>query len=131
MHPYLQEKPKNFEEFTLCLGRKISMLRRDRGLSQKDLARLAGISPSYLAKIECATGSQGLSLQVLYILAKTLDQDVSALLSFGAPDTSRVKAYKQKIQRTKALAARVPKDTPMPRPMVPPTVQRPMYPMGH
>lgn len=55
------------ERFSQFLRRK----RRERGLSQEDLADSAGISPNYLAKLETEKREPG--LKVLVRLADALD----------------------------------------------------------
>ena len=55
-----------------------------------------GISPSYLAKIEGAKGSLGTSVQVLYLIAKTLRVDVATLVCHDEVDYQRVRMYKIK-----------------------------------
>lgn len=56
------------------LGRTIAQLRRDRNLTQAELAELAGISPAYIAKIETGRTSSIVEhqLRVLRRLGATI-----------------------------------------------------------
>lgn len=56
------------------LGRTIAQLRRDRNLTQSELAELAGISPAYIAKIETGRTSSIVEhqLRVLRRLGATI-----------------------------------------------------------
>jgi predicted transcriptional regulator/DNA-binding XRE family transcriptional regulator len=62
---------------TSHLGAKIRALRRQRGLTQAQLAGRLGISASYLNLIE--HGRRGLSAPILIKAAETLDLDLKAL----------------------------------------------------
>ena len=95
-HLKAMESMPEYEEFCICLGRKIAWVRRCQGLSQKELSKLCGISPSYCAKIEGAKGSLGTSVQVLYLIAKTLRVDVATLVYHDEIDYQRVRMYKIK-----------------------------------
>jgi len=53
-------------------------LRQTRGLSQSDLARLAGVTPSAVSQAE--RGDRGLSLETLLRLAEALDMSLDDLL---------------------------------------------------
>lgn len=57
---------------TICLGRKIATLRRQKGYSQRVFADEIGISSSYLAKLECGKGVEGLSLEVFYRISQAI-----------------------------------------------------------
>ena len=60
------------------LGRTIAQLRRDRNLSQAELAQLAGSSPAYIAKIESGRTSSILEheLRVLRRLGATITIEI-------------------------------------------------------
>jgi XRE family transcriptional regulator, fatty acid utilization regulator len=68
--------------FAASLGRR----RRERGLSQKDLAAAAGISPSALSLIEC--GRNGPSLATAVALARELGTGVDAMLGETEPESA-------------------------------------------
>jgi predicted transcriptional regulator/DNA-binding XRE family transcriptional regulator len=66
----------------LYIGPSLRRLRRDRGLTQADMAADLGVSPSYIALIE--RNQRPLTAEVLVRLAQTYDLDVSTLTSDGA-----------------------------------------------
>ena len=92
----------SYPNYCLCIGRKIASLRKQLGLSQQDLANLSNISPSYVAKIECATGTLGTSLQVLYILAKVLNVQMDELFRIEPNDVFRVSVFLRKMEIRKS-----------------------------
>ncbi len=55
------------------IGRKIQYYRKQRGLSQEELADKISISKSYLTKIEAPNCDKAFSLEVLFDLAEALD----------------------------------------------------------
>ena len=60
-------------------GLKVQYYRKLRGLTQEAFADKAGISWSYLAKIESPTRVFGVSMETLFALADALDVPVSKL----------------------------------------------------
>ncbi len=62
------------------LARKIKQLRKSRGLTQGELSDLIGMNTSYITQVE--TGQQGLSLPMVYRLAKVFDVSLENLFSF-------------------------------------------------
>lgn len=58
---------------------KIKNLRSSKGLNQGELAKMAGISQTYLCELECSRKSNP-SFNVLVRLAKALSVPVSKLL---------------------------------------------------
>lgn len=60
------------------LGRRINMVRRDRGMTQSQLAELAGFSTSYIYKIE--SGNEHVTVRTLVRIAKALEIPVEDLL---------------------------------------------------
>ena len=60
------------------IGSNIKLLRNIRGLSQQELAELAGIAPGFLSHIE--KGTRNPSLDMLYKLADTLSVSVINLV---------------------------------------------------
>ena len=79
------------------LGKNISKLRRDRGLSQITLAGRVDITPEYLGKLERGVGNFP-SLSVLFNLTRILEVDLGALFNgveallprFGEIDTDKL-----------------------------------------
>ena len=55
------------------IGRRIRYYRKEKGLTQEALADKAGISLSYLSKIEAENCDKAFSLDVLFIISETLD----------------------------------------------------------
>ncbi len=75
----------------LYIGPSLRRLRRDRGLTQADMAADLGVSPSYIALIE--RNQRPLTAEVLVRLAHTYNLDVSTLGGDGAADeTARLDA---------------------------------------
>jgi transcriptional regulator with XRE-family HTH domain len=64
--------------FPVRLGRRISELREKRGLSQIQLADMAGIGRSHLSQIE--NGAVAARIDTLYALAEALEKTLSELL---------------------------------------------------
>ncbi len=63
------------------LGIAISTLRRMRGLSQEQLADMAGISRSLISSIEAPGIAKPFSLEVFYNIADVLEIDPADLLN--------------------------------------------------
>ena len=59
-------------------GRRMLVLRRDRGLSQEKLAAKAGLHRAYVGRVE--RGEQNISLDNILRLAVALDVDPSELV---------------------------------------------------
>lgn len=74
------------QEHYVCLGFKIATLRRSLGISQRQLSEFAGISRSYLSKLEQGCGIGGVSLEVLLRIAHCLHMPISQLLHFRVQD---------------------------------------------
>lgn len=63
------------------LGAKLLRLRKERRLTQRDLARASGLTPSYVSKIESDSLRSVPSTDALVSLARALDTDEVELLS--------------------------------------------------
>ena len=87
------------QENFLCLARKIADQRRQLGMSQKAFAKKIGISPSYLAKLECAKGVQGASLEILYSIASGLEITPDRLLHISKTDRMIAAAFRERRQK--------------------------------
>ena len=61
------------------LGRGLERVRRERNLSQSELARLAGVTPSAVSQAEA--GRRGLSLDTLLLLSERLGMGLDDLLA--------------------------------------------------
>ena len=66
-------------------GRNLQRIRRDRGLSQEQLAHLAGCARAYLSGAEA--GRRNATLNTVEALARVLDVDPADLLSNQHPET--------------------------------------------
>ena len=64
--------------FPVRLGRRLSDLREKRGLSQTQLADMAGIGRAHLSQIE--NGAVAARIDTLYALAEALEMTLSELL---------------------------------------------------
>lgn len=62
----------------VSFGKKVRLLRKEKGLSQEALADLSGIDRSYMGHIE--RGSQNITLLKLHQIAKALEVPAYELL---------------------------------------------------
>lgn len=60
------------------VGKKMKLLRKNRGLTQSALAKLIGLSRVSIANIE--TGNQKPTLKAAYTMAIVLNEDINELL---------------------------------------------------
>ena len=68
-----------YEQNYIKFGLKVQYYRKLRGMTQEAFADKAGISWSYLAKIESPTRAFGVSMEKLFAIAEALDVPVSKL----------------------------------------------------
>ncbi|MCB8814714.1 helix-turn-helix domain-containing protein [Desulfosporosinus shakirovi] len=68
-------------QFLKNIGFKIQFLRKQRGLSQSELAEKSELSYATISHLE-STSVYGLSIIAIYRIAKALDVDPSQLLMF-------------------------------------------------
>ena len=73
----------------IYVGPSLRRLRRDRGLTQSDMAADLDVSPSYIALLE--RNHRPLSAEVLLRLAQTYNIDMSTLVDNGSDDAVRLK----------------------------------------
>jgi transcriptional regulator with XRE-family HTH domain len=76
-----KDKDKDGEmamSFPVRLGRRLSALREKRGLSQTQLADMAGIGRAHLSQIE--NGAVAARIDTLYAIAQTLDLKLEEML---------------------------------------------------
>ena len=62
------------------IGQNIAKYRKEKGLSQEELANGVGISYSYIIQIEAPNVVKKMSLEVLFDIAKYLEIDIKDLL---------------------------------------------------
>ena len=62
------------------LGLQIARYRKQKGLTQMDLAKKAGISRTHISNIEAAGIEKGISLELLFRIADILEGPVEKLL---------------------------------------------------
>ena len=72
---------KEEKQFLKNIGFKIQFFRKQRGLSQNELAEKADLSYTTISHLE-STSVYGLSVVALYRIAKALDVDPNQLLVF-------------------------------------------------
>lgn len=68
---------------TKVLGRNILLSRRDLNMTQDELASLAGVSRSYIAKIERGR-ARNLSVELVFVLAEALRVNAAWLLGLSS-----------------------------------------------
>lgn len=69
-----------YEEKYKMIGQNIAKYRKDKGLSQEELAIRVGVSYSYITQIEAPNVVKKMSLEVLFDIADSLEIDVKELL---------------------------------------------------
>src|SRR3954466_2644360 len=79
------DKTQSMSTAKLYLGHRIRRLRRDRGLSQTDMAASLGISPSYLNHLE--RNQRPVTAALLLKLADIYEVDVRSFASSGGTRT--------------------------------------------
>ena len=65
----------------LLFGRRLAMLRKDKGWSQEQLALQSGLARSYLGGVE--RGQRNIALENIVRLARTLELSPSVLMDFS------------------------------------------------
>lgn len=69
------------DEF-IAVGLKIGYVRRQRAMTQEQLAEKAGISVGFLSQVEAPNMAVGISLATLFAIAEVLQVPPSKLLEF-------------------------------------------------
>jgi len=96
----------------MSLGVRIKRLRHLRGLTQRELATMVGVSPGYIQALE--SNKRTGSLELMRKLADALGTDLSSLLDEAQRKQSKVylddllsdEGTENLVQRTKARSAR-------------------------
>ena len=76
------ENISKYRDEFIAVGLKIGYLRRQKGMTQEQLAEKAGISLGFLSQIEAPNLSVGISLATLFSIAEALQVQASKLLEF-------------------------------------------------
>lgn len=71
-----------YKDDLISVGLKIGYLRRQKGMTQEQLAEKAGISAGFLSQVEAPNMVMGISLATLFALADALEVPPSKLLEF-------------------------------------------------
>lgn len=74
------ENVERFRDEFIAVGLKIGYVRRQKGMTQEQLAEKAGISMGFLSQIEAPNMVVGVSLATLFALAYALSVPVSKLV---------------------------------------------------
>jgi DNA-binding XRE family transcriptional regulator len=69
---------QNYSRTMKGIGERVKRYRRDKGLSQKDLADKAGINIETVVRLEAGIS---VGLRILYAIADALDKKIGALIS--------------------------------------------------
>lgn len=70
----------------LAFGQRVKYLRKNKGLSQEEMAALAGIDRSYMGHIE--RGEKNITLTKIYQISDALGIDVADLFLRAEADSS-------------------------------------------
>ena len=74
------ENISKYKDEFIAVGLKIGYLRRQKAMTQEQLAEKAGISLGFLSQIEAPNMAVGISLATLFSLAEALEVSPSKLL---------------------------------------------------
>ncbi len=76
------ENVTKYKDEFITIGLKIGYIRRQRGMTQEQLAEKAGISLGFLSQIEAPNLAVGMSLATLFSIAEVLQVTPSKFLEF-------------------------------------------------
>lgn len=76
------ENVTKYKDEFISIGLKIGYFRRQRGMTQEQLAEKAGISMGFLSQVEAPNLAVGVSLTTLFSIAEVLQVPPSKLLEF-------------------------------------------------
>lgn len=68
-----------YDKKYIDIGKKISIYRKQKELTQEELANKVGISYSYLTQIEAPNVVKKMSLEVLFDITNVLEIDIKVL----------------------------------------------------
>lgn len=72
----------NYRDEFIAVGLRIGYFRRQKAMTQEQLAERAGISPGFLSQIEAPNMATGISLATIFSIANALDIPPFKLLQF-------------------------------------------------
>lgn len=67
-------------DIKLLVGKRVKQLRNERGISQEELANLAGLDRTYITSVEC--GKRNISIVNIEKLANALQVSLKEFFSF-------------------------------------------------
>lgn len=73
-------------DIKMAFGKNLQRLRREKGLSQEELAHLAGCARAYLSGAEA--GRRNATLETIAALAKVLEVEAAELLDRASAEAS-------------------------------------------
>lgn len=73
---------EKFKDEMIAIGLKIGYIRRQKGLTQEQLAERANISVGFLSQIEAPNLAMGFSLITLFAIAEALQVPPTKLLEY-------------------------------------------------
>lgn len=81
-----------------CLGCKIAHLRKEKGWYQKDLAHAAGISTSYISRLERGYHIEGVTLDILLRITEVFDISLGQLFTY-TKDEITIAHYREELHK--------------------------------
>ena len=74
------ENTRKYNDEFIAIGWKIGSIRRQKGMTQEQLAEMAGISMGFLSQIEAPNMAVGMTLTTLLSIAEALQVPPAKLL---------------------------------------------------
>ena len=74
------ENTRKYNDEFIAIGLKIGYIRRQKGMTQEQLAEMAGISMGFLSQIEAPNMAVGMTLTTLLSIAEALQVPPAKLL---------------------------------------------------
>lgn len=91
----LSNPEDKIDELALCVGRKLAFRRYSLDVSQKSLARITGLSVSYISSLERGERAGGIIMSQLCLVAFALDYELSDLFTITTQDIKRSLSYRE------------------------------------
>jgi len=80
--------PNYYNKYKM-LAQNIKIIRKQKGLTQTQLAELANTTRSYISKIEAPSSERGFSMDIFFGIADALQVPEIELLSFNEKDINQ------------------------------------------